>query len=206
MENTNNQTSTNGNGKEKSGFLESLKVVLAYLHDLVCLIAVVMLLFSFCFRVVVVSGDSMNNSLHDGDCLLVLGRVFYSDPKPGDVVVISKDSFDDGEPIIKRVIATEGQTVDIRDGLVFVDDKPLTESYALQPTRYDEIHDLQFPLVVDKGCVFVLGDNRGNSTDSRSVRIGIVDQREILGKAVFLFFPGKVANSRDFSKIGGIAS
>ena len=206
MENQNGQVNTNGNGMEKASFLESMKVVLAYLHDLVCLIAVVMLLFSFCFRVVTVSGDSMNNTFHNGDCLIVLGRVFYADPKPGDVVVVSKDSFDNGSPIIKRVIATEGQTVDIRDGLVFVDDKPMDEPYALQPTRYDDITDMQFPLTVDDGCVFVLGDNRGNSCDSRSLRIGLVDEREVLGKAIFLFFPGKVGTSRDFSKIGGIAS
>ena len=206
MENSNKQTNANGNGKEKAGFLESMKVVLAYLHDLVCLIAVVMLLFSLCFRVVVVSGNSMNNTLHDGDCLIVLGRVFYADPKPGDVVVVSKDAFDNGSPIIKRVIATEGQTVNIKDGAVFVDDQPLDESYALQPTRYDEDVDMKFPLTVDDGCVFVLGDNRGDSCDSRSLRIGLVDEREILGKAIFLFFPGKVNENRDFSKIGGITS
>lgn len=206
MEKDGKQINTNSSGKGKAGFMESLKVVLAYLHDLVCLIAVVMLLFSFCFRVVTVSGDSMNNTLHDGDCLLVLGRVFYAHPKQGDVVVIKKDSFRDGEPIIKRVIATEGQKVDIINGVVYVDDEALDESYALQPTRYDEDINIAFPHVVEDGCVFVLGDNRGNSTDSRYPEIECVDEREILGKAIFLFFPGKTGDNRDFSKIGGIAS
>ena len=180
--------------------------VLSYLHDLVCLVAGVVLLFSLCFRVVVVSGPSMNDTLVDGDWLLLVGSVFYGQPQRGDVIVASKDSFDDGKPIIKRVIATEGQRVDIdfANGIVYVDDVALDEPYISMPTTTDE--GMKFPLVVSEGCVFVMGDNRGNSKDSRSLEIGLIDEREILGKAIFLFVPGnnKGRIQRDFSRIGGV--
>ena len=192
---------------------ESTKTVLSYLHDLVCLIAAVMLIFSFCLRVVVVSGPSMKNTLYNGDCLLVLGRIFYPNPKNGDIVVISKDSFEDGTPIIKRVIATEGQTVDIdfENGLVYVgtggDLHVVEEPYILAPTYYrDRLNSMEFPATVPEGCVFVMGDNRNESMDSRSNIIGFVDKREILGKAIFLFFPGTDIGRRDYSRIGVLAN
>lgn len=181
--------------------------VLSYLHDLVCLVAGVVLLFSLCFRIVVVSGPSMNNTLVDGDWLLLAGSIFYGQPQPGDVIVASKDSFDDGAPIIKRVIALEGQTVDIdfELGIVYVDGSALTEPYISTPTVIEE--GMEFPLTVSEGCVFVMGDNRENSKDSRSLEIGLVDEREILGKAIFLFVPGSNGGKiqRDFSRIGGIS-
>lgn len=183
------------------------KGVLSYLHDLVCLVAGVVLLFSLCFRVVVVSGPSMNDTLVDGDWLLLAGSVFYGQPQRGDVIVASKDSFDDGAPIIKRVIALEGQTVDIdfEQGIVYVDGTALQEPYIRTLTTIDE--GVEFPLVVSDGCVFVMGDNRENSKDSRSPEIGLIDKREILGKALFLFVPGnnKGRIDRDFSRIGGIS-
>ena len=181
--------------------------ILTYLHDIVCLVAGVVLLFSLCFRVVVVSGPSMNNTLVDGDWLLLAGSVFYGQPKQGDIVVASKDSYDNGTPIIKRVIALEGQTVDIdfEQGIVYVDGVALDEPYIKAPTTLDE--GMPFPMVVSEGCVFVMGDNRGNSKDSRSPQIGLIDKREILGKAIFLFVPGsnKGFTQRDFSRVGGIS-
>ena len=186
---------------------QSRKAVLSYLHDLVYLVAGVMLLFSLCFRVVVVSGPSMNNTLVDGDWLLLLSNVFYRTPQNGDVIVATKDTFDDGAPIIKRVIAQEGETVDIDflEGIVYVDGVALNEPYALTPTTLEE--GMEFPLTVDDGCIFVLGDNRNNSKDSRSLEIGLIDQREVLGKAIFLFLPGdnKGRVIRDFNRIGGIS-
>ena len=177
---------------------------LSYLHDLACLIAGILLVFSLLFRVVVVSGPSMNQTLVDGDWLLLLGNVLYSEPKQGDIIVASKKSFDDGSPIIKRVIATEGQTVDIDfgDGIVYVDGVPLDEPYTLTPTNTSG--GVEFPLTVAEGCIFAMGDNRNLSKDSRSLEIGLIDCREILGKAVFLFFPGNNAgiDARDYSRIG----
>ncbi len=179
-------------------------IFISYLHDFVFLIAGVLLVFSFLFRVVVVSGPSMNATLTDGDWLLLVGNVLYGEPKQGDIIVASKDDFDEGAPIIKRVIATEGQTVDIdfQAGVVYVDNVPLEEDYILTPTFLYE--GVDFPVTVDDGCVFVLGDNRGNSKDSRSPEIGLIDKREILGRAIFLLIPGNDGGrvQRSFDRIG----
>ena len=122
----------------------------------------------------------MYSTLLDGDYLLLLGNVFYQEPEFGDIVVISKKSFDNGSPIVKRVIATEGQTVDIdfENGIVYVDDVALNEPYINSLTTMNEGN--RFPLVVEDNCIFVLGDNRGVSRDSRDPVIGQVDKREIL--------------------------
>jgi signal peptidase I len=178
--------------------------LLAYLRDIVFLIAGILLVFSLLFRVVVVSGPSMNRTLIDGDYILLLNNLFYGEPKRGDVIVACKESYDNGAPIIKRVIATEGQTVDIDfvEGIVYVDGVALVEPYVNTPTNQRE--GITFPLVVDEGCIFVMGDNRNISKDSRSNEIGLIDTREILGKALFVFFPGNDGGdlARDFSRIG----
>lgn len=182
--------------------------VLLYVHDLVYLSATVILLFILFFRVIIVSGDSMYNTLVDGDYLLLVGNMFYQNPEHGDIVVASKDSFDNGNPIIKRVIATEGQTVDIdfEEGVVYVDGQALQEDYTYTPTNVRE--GMQFPLTVADGCLFVMGDNRNKSKDSRNPEIGLVDKREILGKAVFLFLPAADTDAGhdtpDYDRIGVI--
>ena len=159
---------------------------------------------SLFFRVVVVNGSSMYNTLVDGDYLLLISSTFYHQPQQGDIIVASKDTFDDGKPIVKRVIATEGQFVDIdfSTGTVYVDGVALEEDYTYTKTMLNE--GVSFPLRVEKGHVFVLGDNRGRSRDSRSPDIGQIDHREILGKAIFLFMPGTNGGNDplDFSRIG----
>jgi len=180
--------------------------VMLYLHDGVYLLTVVLILFLLVFRIIIVSGDSMRKTLVDGDYLLLLNNVFYHEPKQGDVIVISKKSFDDGSAIVKRVIATEGQTVDIdfEKGIVYVDGQALQEPYINNPTN----HTLgtRFPLTVAENCIFVLGDNRAVSRDSRDPAIGQVDKREVLGKALYLFLPGtdKDRTDRDFDRTGAI--
>ena len=177
--------------------------IVAYLHDLSYLVAAMMILFLVFFRVVVVSGPSMNNTLINGDYLLLVSSTLYSEPKQGDIIVASKDSFEDGIPIVKRVIATEGQTVDIIDGVVYVDGIALDEPYAMGITRQNG--GTVFPLTVEEGYIFVMGDNREVSMDSRNPLVGLLDRREILGKAFFLFLPGEnYANIRDFTRIGGL--
>ena len=182
--------------------------VLLYIQDLIHLSAVVILVFLLLFRVIIVSGDSMYNTLVDGDYLLLVSNLFYKDPQYGDIIVASKDSFDNGSPIIKRVIATENQTVDIDfdQGIVYVDGQPLQEDYTYTPTNVRE--GMQFPLTVEKGCIFVMGDNRNRSKDSRNPEIGLVDKREVLGKAIFLFLPAVDTdagrNTPDYDRIGVI--
>ena len=195
--------SGNDSKKEKAE-MDWKKSVLFYLHDLIYMLMAILLVFLLLFRVIVVSGDSMYSTLLDGDYLLLLGNLFYQEPEQGDIVVISKKSFDDGKPIVKRVIAVEGQTVDIdfENAVVYVDGNPLDEPYINSPTTFNE--GTVFPLTVAENCIFVLGDNRGVSRDSRDPVIGQIDRREVLGKAVFLMLPGTSHGNlnRDMGRIG----
>ena len=183
------------------------KSALLYLHDFVFWLVAILLVFLLLFRVVVVSGISMNQTLVHGDYLLLINNIFYSEPKQGDIIVVAKDSFRTGEPIIKRVIATEGQWVDIdfEAGIVYVNGTALVEPYTNTPTNLYE--GVDFPIMVDEGCIFVMGDNRNYSEDSRSPEIGEVDKREILGKAIVLMLPGTDPNTeqKNFSRIGALS-
>ena len=160
------------------------------MREILMILAVFMLIYVLFFCVVVVVGDSMNDTLVDGDRLLLISSTLYNNPKQGDIIVASKDSFRNGECIIKRVIATEGQVIDIdfETGAVYVDGEEIEELYISSPTFDNE--GMVFPLTVAEGCVFVMGDNREDSTDSRSPQIGLIDEREILGKVIFLLIPG----------------
>ena len=186
--------------------MDAKKNVLVYLHDFVFLLAGILLVLFLLFRIVVVSGPSMESTLIDGDYIILLNNIFYGQPKQGDVIVASKEAFKNGEPIIKRVIATEGQQVDIDflAGIVYVDGVALVEPYTLTPTNLQE--GIKFPVTVEKGCVFVMGDNRNLSKDSRNPEIGQIDCREIMGKAIFVALPGADAftKKRDFSRIGAV--
>ena len=172
---------------------------------LVCSVLAVVLLFTFVVRLIGVDGHSMVPTLQDGDRLLVLNSLWDSDYEYGDIVVLRKESFLE-EPIVKRVIATEGQTVDIdfASGSVYVDGELLEEDYINDPIYVDE--GTQFPLAVPEGSIFVMGDNRNHSSDSRSSDLGTVDTRYVIGKAVFLLFPGADEGTarRDFGRIGPI--
>ena len=175
-----------------------------YVHDLMWMLLTVMVLFLIAFRVIVVTQNSMFSTLWDGDYLLLVSNLFSGEPKQGDIVVISKQSYEDGKPIVKRVIATEGQTVDIDfdNGVVYVDGSALDEPYLHQRTNTSE--GTVFPLTVEENCIFVLGDNRAVSLDSRSPQIGQIDRREVLGKAIFLMIPGTHHGQYlpDYSRIG----
>ena len=194
------------NGERMENEMTWQKNVVLYLHDLIYMLIAVLLVFLLFFRVIVVSGDSMKMSLLDGDYLLLLSNTFCPEPEYGDIVVISKKSFDNGTPIVKRVIATEGQTVDLDliHGIVYVDGIPLEEEYINNPTISS--WGTEFPLTVEENCIFVMGDNRAVSKDSRDPEIGQVDCREILGKAIFLMMPGddKGDEELDFDRIGVI--
>ena len=170
---------------------------------LVCSVLAVVLLFTFVIRLIGVDGHSMVPTLQDGDRLLVLNAMLDSNYQYGDIVVLRKDTFLE-EPIVKRVIATEGQTVDIdfATGVVYVDGQAQEEPYVREPTWVAE--GTEFPLTVPAGCVFLMGDNRNESEDSRSSDLGPVDTRCILGRAVFLALPGATASlgEREWSRIG----
>ena len=174
-----------------------------WVQALVCSVLTVVLVFTFVIRLIGVDGHSMVPTLQNGDRLLVLNSLLYHDYQYGDIVVLRKDTFLE-EPIVKRVIATEGQTVDIdfSTGSVYVDGELLEERYINERTYLEE--GTEFPLTVPEGSIFVMGDNRNHSSDSRDSRLGTVDCRYIIGKAVFLAFPGPDVNTgkREWSRIG----
>jgi signal peptidase I len=166
-----------------------------------------LLLFTFAVRLVNVDGPSMRETLQDGDMLLVLNSALCGSYDRGDIVIFQTPEFEDGQLIVKRVIATEGQTVDIDfvSGTVYVDGQPLEEPYIREPTWLDE--GLEFPVTVPEDCVFVMGDNRNNSKDSRYAGLGPIDTRHIVGQAVVLALPGKTADldRREWSRVGSLA-
>ena len=190
--------------KEEQKYTWQQNVAL-YLHDMICMLVAVMAVLMLFLRIIVVDGPSMERTLLNGDYMLLVSNMFYKEPKHGDVVVVSKQAYDNGKPIVKRVIATEGQTVDIdfNEGVVYVDGVAQDEPYTKTLTTLKE--GTEFPLVVEEGKVFVMGDNRNNSKDSRSTQIGQVDKREVLGKVTFILFPGTGMGGmeqRDFGRIG----
>lgn len=174
-------------------------------QTLVCSVLSVVLVFTFVIRLIGVDGHSMLPTLQHGDRLMVLNSMFCGGYQPGDIVILRKNSFMP-EPIVKRVIATEGQLVDIdfNTGSVFVDGERLNELYINEPTYTNE--GTVFPLRVPEGSLFVMGDNRNASNDSRDSRLGTVDTRYVIGRAVFLIFPGQDVSTgkREFGRIGGI--
>ena len=181
--------------------------VALYLHDMIFMLVIVMAVLMLFLRVIVVDGPSMENTLLNGDYMLLVSNMFYKNPGYGDIVVVSKQAYSNGKPIVKRVIATEGQTVDIdfEQGTVYVDGVALDEPYTKTLTTLKET--ASFPQVVEPGKVFVMGDNRNNSKDSRSKDIGQVDKREVLGRVVCLLFPGTGMGGtqvRDFSRVGAV--
>ena len=195
-------------GKRLNRDALSLRGLYEWVQVLVCAVTATVLLFTFAARVVLVSGPSMRETLQHQDCLLVMNAHLCGGFEAGDIVIIRKESFKDGEPIVKRVIATEGQTVDIdfAEGIVYVDGEALEEDYIREPTYTAE--GTEFPLTVPEGSVFVMGDNRNGSSDSRDYRLGTVDTRYVIGKAAFLIFPGPdyETEKRDFKRIGVIWS
>ena len=144
-------------------------------------------IFAFFIRLIDVRGTSMNPTLNNNDKMLVSG-LFY-EPKVGDVVVFKKDEYDPERALVKRVIATEGQVInmDFDHGIVYVDGVPIEEDYIMEPTT-NKI-DFIGPQTVPENCVFVMGDNRNASTDSRKKEIGMVDTRLSLGRAYAVVYP-----------------
>ncbi len=164
------------------------KNIFEYFQIVVSALICVTLIFTFCFRICNVDGPSMKPTLQHND-KLVVSTVGYK-PEKGDVIVLSGGEQYD-KLIVKRVIAVGGDVVDINftTGVVTVNGNE--EEYTDELTTQQ--FDIAFPITVPEGAVFVLGDNRANSLDSRSTRIGCVDERYIVGKVLFKLIPaGKV--------------
>ncbi len=145
---------------------------------------------TYVFTIVTVDGHSMESTLHTGDKLYV--SCFMYTPQVNDVVVFTpeayKKSFFDKKPLVKRVIATEGQTIELKDnGDVYIDgvkkDEPYLDIFSAK------MGNTEYPLTVPEGHIFAIGDNRGNSHDSRYADIGPVPVKDVMGKVIFRFWP-----------------
>ena len=160
-----------------------------WIQCLIVALIICVVLFVFFVRVIDVVGTSMNPTLNNGDKMLVSGLLYT--PSAGDVVVFKKNEYDPDRALVKRVIATEGQVIniDFENGIVYVDGNAIQEDYIKELT-YNKI-DFIGPKTVPEGCVFVMGDNRNMSTDSRKNEIGMVDSRLIIGKVYCVLFPLK---------------
>ena len=197
-------------GKSDRGW-ESMALV----HDLVYLLAIVTILFTFFFRLVSVSGSSMYPTLVNRDYLVLESNFLYRNVEQGDIVVLKVDYFD--EPIVKRVIATGGQSVDIdfEQGIVYVDGVALNEDYVNEPTYKSYLEygmGLDYPVEVPEGSVFVMGDNRNESADSRFAPVGCVPESQISGRALLVLLPGaqtdkegNVTGGRIWGRIGTVS-
>ncbi len=160
--------------------------LLEWYEALISAALVLVLVFSFFFRIIQVDGESMVPTLENGDKLVVWGAGY--EPQRGDVVIV--DSYTSyGRPLVKRAIAKGGDTIsiDYATGTVEVNGKALEEDYIAEPTYLG--YDVEFPYTVPEGTVFVMGDNRNASLDSRSSYVGCIDERDILGKELLFFLP-----------------
>ena len=157
-------------------------------RTLVFVLAALILIFTFVVRIIVVSGSSMENTLQNGDSMLVWCLGY--EPKQGDIVVLTQRSYQE-DSLVKRVIATEGQRVDIDydTGTVYVDGTPLEEDYIKEAMKVPNYGEGVNHVTVPEGCIFVMGDNRNDSADSRYPSIGIIDTRSVIGRAVMVLFP-----------------
>ena len=182
--------------------------VYLWLQSVIESVLAAFLIMALIFRINVVVGESMEPTLYEND-RIVVSQFFYT-PKYGDIVALwAKDLTDRGtgergEMIVKRVIGLPGDIIDIdKNGVVYRNGEPLYEEYAAEPILPSRRGNAEFPLTVDENCVFVLGDNRNHSTDSRYVNdgiaefyVGCVDMRYVVGKALFRIFP--------FDRIGAL--
>ncbi len=171
----------------------SIKVFFECIESIIVALISSVLILTFIIRLVNVSGTSMLDTLEDGDKLIV-ASLFYT-PSNKDVVVISRGQHYD-KPIIKRVVATGGQTlnIDFNTGSVFVNGEEIYEPYIKNLTT--KRGDIEIPQIIPKGYVFVMGDNRDDSHDSRYYDVGLINESDILGKAKFIISP--------FNRIGKI--
>ena len=165
-----------------------------WIQSLISALLICVLVFVFVVRIMDVNGSSMVPTLKNGDKVLVSGLLY--EPDRGDIVVFKKDSYNDNKALVKRVIAVAGDTVniDFDNGIVYVNGEAIEEAYLDGSTN----NKLDFigPQTVPENCLFVMGDNRNASTDSRDKRIGMVDKRLVIGKVLLVVYP--------FSDFGGV--
>ena len=203
-----NNANTGSNEDEPRRLTGFSAEIYEWLEAVAFALGIVVLLFTFVFRIVSVSGESMEGTLHGDDRVLVWS-MFYT-PEQDDIIIILPESEVEAEtaaeavflnkPLVKRIVATEGQWIEIRDGKVYVaDSQEALASVAPFDSGSATAFDSETPggtflqeyvqLQIPEGCAFAMGDNRGNSTDSRDARVGFIDYDNILGEVIFRIYP-----------------
>lgn len=184
-----NNNNINDTAEEASATMPEL--IYDIVETLAITTAIIFLIFTFIVRVAIVDGDSMEKTLSNADVLLISDLAF--EPEYGDIVVFQQiHGYYGDKPLVKRVIATEGQTIDIDffTWTVTVDGVEIDEeAYRYLDTSKKVLSDYEYPLTIPENHVFVMGDNRNGSSDSRDDRVGVVDERFISGRVLFRVFP-----------------
>ena len=179
-----------------------IRTIYDWIESLVIATVSIVLVFTFLVRIVGVNGPSMQPTLYAKDALMISN--FFYEPKFGDIVVttqqvhINSPEFNDDKthPLVKRIIGVSGDIVDIDylTNTVYINGKPIEEPYinTLGDSAFDPMYpegDIELPIEVPEGFIFVMGDNRNHSTDSRSSAVGLIDKRYILGKLLIRVMP-----------------
>ena len=190
------ETRVEGKKKKAEGRFSS--ELFSWGESLMTVLIFFVVVFTFFVRLIGVDGTSMYPTLQDHSIMLV-SNLGYT-PEKGDIVVLRKEGFYGDQPIVKRIIATGGDTIDIDPitGDVLVNGEVLDEPYIAEKINtLEKMGDMTYPQTVPEGCVFVMGDNRNYSTDSRWSALGMVDERYILGHLLSVVYP--------FSEFGSVA-
>jgi len=171
------------NSKKPSLMSEIIELI----KEIIIVIAIVLFIRTFIFENTKVIGPSMEPTLHDGNALIVNKFEYrFTNPERGEIIVFPYKG-DPSKHYIKRIIGLPGETIDIKDNTVYIDDKPLKEDYILE--TMEPRGDIAFPFVIPENTYFVMGDNRNNSSDSRYQDVGTIEKSKIIGHAVIRIWP-----------------
>lgn len=164
-----------------------------WLEAIAFALAIVVLLFTFVFRIVRVDGDSMTPTLQNENRVLV--NRLMREPEENDIViVVMPEDAAYNKTLIKRVVAVGGEYIQILDGTVYVGETPenMTPRRIVglpEITVLGNAHDWSSPVLVPEDCVFVMGDNRNDSLDSRDTRVGFIPKERLLGNVILRMYP-----------------